>query len=214
MHICVTRPQWAWWVKFVILILLTHWGRVTHICVGNLTIIGSDNGLSPGQRQAIIWTNAGILLIRTLGTNFSEILGEIHSFSFSEMHLKMSSAKWRLFGLGLNVLMLSEQDYASLLGLMFTIDRDYPKQRQKHCFILTIIPWARAKMEETPSQITVVTFLFSTNPSNYKVSSINSLYNQTSTVRHTLVGNKIVDHSDVVGASAVSTAPIASSFST
>ena len=84
--------------------LLTHWGRVTHICVSKLTIIGSDNGLSPGRRQAIIWTNAGILLIRTLGTNFSEILGEINSFSFSKMHLKMSSAKWRLFGLGLNEL--------------------------------------------------------------------------------------------------------------
>ena len=27
---------------------VTHWGRVTHICVGNLTITGSDNGLSPG----------------------------------------------------------------------------------------------------------------------------------------------------------------------
>ena len=52
---------------------LTHWGRVTHICVGKLTIIGSDNGLSPGRRQAIIWTNAGILLIWPLGTNFSEI---------------------------------------------------------------------------------------------------------------------------------------------
>ena len=48
--------------------LLTHWGRVTHICVGNLTIIGSDNGLSPGRRQAITCTNAGILLIGwTLG---------------------------------------------------------------------------------------------------------------------------------------------------
>ena len=46
---------------------LTHWGRVTHICVSKQTIIGSDNGLSPGRRQAIIWTNAGILLIRTLG---------------------------------------------------------------------------------------------------------------------------------------------------
>ena len=34
--------------------LLTHWGQVTHTCVGNLTIIGSDNGLSPGRRQAII----------------------------------------------------------------------------------------------------------------------------------------------------------------
>ena len=31
---------------------LTHWGRVTHICVGKQTIIGSDNGLSPGRRQA------------------------------------------------------------------------------------------------------------------------------------------------------------------
>ena len=37
---------------------LTHWGRVTHICVSKLTIIGSDNGLSPDRRQAIIWTNA------------------------------------------------------------------------------------------------------------------------------------------------------------
>ena len=47
--------------------VLTHWGRVTHICIDNLTIIGSDNGLSPGRRQAIIWTNAGILLIGPLG---------------------------------------------------------------------------------------------------------------------------------------------------
>ena len=83
---------------------LTHWGRVTHICVIEIIIIGSDNGLSPGRRQAIIWTNAGILLIRPLGTNFSEILGEIHTVSFNKMHLKMSSAKWRLFRLGLNVL--------------------------------------------------------------------------------------------------------------
>ena len=45
-----------------------------HICIGNLTIIGSDNGLSPGQRQAIIWTNDGILLIGTLGIKFSVIL--------------------------------------------------------------------------------------------------------------------------------------------
>ena len=46
---------------------LTHWGRVTHICVSKLTIIGSDNGLSHGQRQAIIWTSGGMLFIRTLG---------------------------------------------------------------------------------------------------------------------------------------------------
>ena len=82
---------------------LTHWGRVTHICVGNLTIIGSDNGLSPERRQAIIWTNAGILLIGPLGTNFSDISIRIQTFSF-KMHFKMSSAKWRPFCLGLNVL--------------------------------------------------------------------------------------------------------------
>ena len=83
---------------------LTHWGRVTHICVDKLTIIGSDNGLSPGRRQAIIWTNAGILLIGPLGTNFSEILNKIHTFSFKKMRLKMLSGKWRPFCLGLNVL--------------------------------------------------------------------------------------------------------------
>ena len=86
---------------------LTHWGRVTHICVSKLTIIGSENGLSPGRRQAIIWTNAEILLIGPLGTKFSEILIEIHTFSFKKMHLKMSSGKWRPFCLGLNVLNLS-----------------------------------------------------------------------------------------------------------
>ena len=54
-----------------------HWGWVTHISANKLTIIGSDNGLSPGRRQAIIWTNDGILLIEPLETNFSEILSEI-----------------------------------------------------------------------------------------------------------------------------------------
>ena len=83
---------------------LTHWGRVTHICVSKQTNIGSDNGLSPGRRLAIIWTNAGILLIGPLGTNFSEISIEIHILSFKKMHLKISSAKWRPFCLGLNVL--------------------------------------------------------------------------------------------------------------
>ena len=84
--------------------VLTHWGRETHICVGNLAIIGSDNGLSPERRQAIIWTNAGILLIGPLGTNFSEILIEIQTFSLKKIRLKMSSAKYCSFCLGLNVL--------------------------------------------------------------------------------------------------------------
>ena len=77
---------------------------MTHICVGELTIIGSDNGLSSARRQAIIWTNAEILLIGPLGINFSEILIGIQTFSLRKMHLTMSSAKWRPFCLGLNVL--------------------------------------------------------------------------------------------------------------
>ena len=63
----------------------------------NWANIGSDNGLSPGRRQTIIWTNARIWIIGPLGKNFSEILIEIRAFSFNEMHLKMSSAKWRPF---------------------------------------------------------------------------------------------------------------------
>ena len=60
---------------------LTHWGRVTHICISKLTIIGSDNGLLPSRHQAIGWTSAGVLLIGPLRTSFSEILSEIHIFS-------------------------------------------------------------------------------------------------------------------------------------
>ena len=133
MHVCVTMPQWVnivsmeshsgiqclqnspppppppppprlchgqWCGPYE----LTHWGRVTHICVSKRTIIGSDNGLPPGRRQAIIWTNAGILLIGPLGTYFSEILIGVQTFSFKKMHLKMSSAKCRPFCPGLNVL--------------------------------------------------------------------------------------------------------------
>ena len=67
---------------------------LTHICVRKLTIIGSDNGLSPAQRQAIIWTSAGILLIGALRTEFSETLIVIYAFSFKKMHLRISFGKW------------------------------------------------------------------------------------------------------------------------
>ena len=79
---------------------------MTHLCVSKLTSIASDNGLSPGRRQAIIRNNAGILLIGPLGINFSEIdrLIEILTFSSKKMHFKVSSAKRRPFCPGLNVL--------------------------------------------------------------------------------------------------------------
>ena len=77
---------------------------MTHICVSKLSIIGSDNGLSAGRHQAIIWTNAGILLIGPLGTNFSEISIQIFTFSVKKIHIKMSSGKWRPSYIGLNEL--------------------------------------------------------------------------------------------------------------
>ena len=90
-----------------------HKGSVTHsfvlvgtkhIRVSKLTVISSENDLSPDRRQAIIWTNAGILLIGALRTNFSEILIAIDTFPFKKMHFKISPEKWRPFWLGLNVL--------------------------------------------------------------------------------------------------------------
>ena len=73
-----------------------HWGRVTYICVTNLTIIDSDNGLSPGRHQAIIWTHGGILLIGPLGTNFSKILIEIKNFSLMKCIWKCHIFCWML----------------------------------------------------------------------------------------------------------------------
>ena len=84
--------------------VLTNWGRVRHIFIGNPTIIGSDNGLLPGRCQAIIWTNVWMLLIGPLGTNFIDNFIEIHTFSSEKMHLKTSSTKWQPFCLSLNVL--------------------------------------------------------------------------------------------------------------
>ena len=135
---------------------LTHLGRVTHICVGKLTIIGPHNGLSPGRRQAIIWTNAGILLIEPWGTNFSEILIGIQAFSFKKMHLKMSSVKWRPFCLGLNVLtcvflrswwpvsMIAHQVTSHDLEPMLSTMQTHPRQQcefgQRWPNVVTTVP--------------------------------------------------------------------------
>ena len=98
-------------------ISLTHWDWVTHMCVSELTIIGSDNGLSPGRSQAIIWTNDPILLIGPLGTNYREILIKIHEFSFKKIHLKMSSGKWWPLCFGLILL-----THSSLEKLPLAVD--------------------------------------------------------------------------------------------
>ena len=76
----------------------------------NLVIIGSDNGLSSVRRQAIFWTNDGILLIASLGTSVSDIWIKILQFSFKGMKLNMSSATFLPFRLGFNVLDMNSLD--------------------------------------------------------------------------------------------------------
>ena len=104
----------------------THWGRVTLIFLSKLTIMGSDNGLSPDRCQAIIWTNAGILLNRTLGTNLSEILIETFTFSSKNTHLNMSSEGWRPFSLDLNVFYSKNwKKQLSITASMFMFPYDF-----------------------------------------------------------------------------------------
>ena len=86
-----------WLLGTLSMSVLTHWGRVTHNRVGKLIIVDSDNGLSPERRQAIIWTNAEILLIGPLGTNFSEILIEILTISLKKICLKCRLRNFVLF---------------------------------------------------------------------------------------------------------------------
>ena len=70
-------------------IMVTHWGRVMHIYVSKISIIHSDNGLSPAGRHANIYPSAGILLIKALGINISGILIEINIFPLKKCIRKL-----------------------------------------------------------------------------------------------------------------------------
>ena len=117
--ISINNHRWMCLVCLSKLTVINYFIRLQLWAVGNrviifkLTIIGSYNGLSPGRRQAIILTNAGILLIGPLGTNFIEILIEINIFSLKKMHLKMSSGKLYPFCFSLNVLMNEQKQIYS-----------------------------------------------------------------------------------------------------
>ena len=157
------------------------------VCVSRLTIIGSDNGFAPGRRRAIIWINAVLLLIGPIATNFSEILIEIHTFPFKKMHLKTSSGKRRPFCLSFNVL-INTPCWFSISVLWYV------------CMsVLTL--WSRLCVFVKRTGTLEANF-----PEFVTFKSLN--------IRCTLVGSDIVDHSDVVGALPVGTAPTTSSFTT
>ena len=127
--------------SYLSMVWLTRWGRVTHICVSKLNI-SSDNGLSPGQRQAIIWSNAGILLFWTLGTNSSEVLSELNTFSLRKMPLKTSSAKWWqifLASMRLKFIHVSERGTVGLLRILCKKKKQlgYDGAIHAHCLLFS-----------------------------------------------------------------------------
>ena len=88
--ICSMSPCFSL-IRSPSVVLLTHWDRVAHLFVGNLTTIASDNCLPPGRHQAITWIKVGMLSNRPTEIYFSVVLIEIRAFSSKETHLKMSS---------------------------------------------------------------------------------------------------------------------------
>ena len=82
--------------------VLTHWGRVTHICVSKLNSIGSDNALSPSHHLNRCWNIVNLTLGNKLPWN---VYRNSYIFIKKNLYLKMSSGKWRPFCPGLNVLM-------------------------------------------------------------------------------------------------------------
>ena len=114
---------------------------MTHICASKLTTSGSDNALSPGLRQAIIWTKAGILSTGPLRTHFSEIFIEIHIAPFRKMHLNVS-VKWQPFCLSVNWKLLVES--LAVIGWCFIIP--YITMGCTSCSLLALsifrfLPW-------------------------------------------------------------------------
>ena len=119
----------------------------------NYTIIGSDNGSSPGRRRAIIWTNDGLLLTGPLGANFSDSLIAIHTFSFRKMHLNVF-AKWQPFCLGLNVLnilIITTHTYIQNQSteILVAYLAQWPKIHAVLIFRYTFHEWASKKVEIT-----------------------------------------------------------------
>ena len=94
---------------------------ISLVCV-NLLWPSSDNGLSPFWCQAIIWTNADMLLIGPLWRNFSEIRIKVHQFLFRKMCLKMLSAKWRPLFSGLSMLKVDRLAWHNVFTVISSLE--------------------------------------------------------------------------------------------
>ena len=117
---------------------------MTYICLNKLTSTGSDNGLSPGRRQATIWTNDGKILTRPLGTNFSEILNEIHFFiqesAFESVICKIAPILSRPQCLNsLAAPFINKRSVKLTPGAWFNIKMTSYQYRKSHCGDKTIL---------------------------------------------------------------------------
>ena len=169
--------------------------------------IGSGNGLSPNRRQAITWINAILLLIRPLGTNFSEIQNTklfIEGNAFENVVCEMAAiSPW---GRWVNI---SSEKWHMLYQFIFT---EFTIQLTNvYWFISQNFVWIYISLP--PSNVSWKTSS-SHGQGVFAISKLISMYRQTSNIRGTLGGNKLVDHSAAVGASPVGAAPTTSSFST
>ena len=71
------------------------------IAVACVSLLAASRGLACRGTALCLWEQgllrgdtAGLLSVGPLGSNFSEILIKIGNFSFTKIHLKMSSATW------------------------------------------------------------------------------------------------------------------------
>ena len=101
--VCYCRYR-IWVYNLITIICQMMSVYIQQICVNNLTSVGSDNVLSPGRRQAIIWNNVGRFSNGPWETNFSEIL-IINVYIFiQENAFKNAVRKLVCICLGLNVI--------------------------------------------------------------------------------------------------------------
>ena len=116
---------------------LAHCCQVTQTSVSELTITDSGNGLSPGRRQAIIWTNAGILLIDhrehislKLKINFIFLIECVHTFlkSFYTYICHASLPGGTLYGWHGYALFWFNNSISSLRGQHATVNELYFSQ--------------------------------------------------------------------------------------
>ena len=113
---------------------LTHWGRVTHICIGKLTIIGWDNGLSPGRRQAIYLNQCWNIVNLTLRSKLQWNFNRNSNIFIQENALENVVSQMVSICLGLNVLRVnpSSTDHVNLLKTTTQINQTQQLNSKSH----------------------------------------------------------------------------------